>query len=84
MMQQVDVDRSGTIDFPTFLDVMAQRMSASENEHDLREAFRVFDKQNNGRIPAQELRVAMTTLGEKLTDREVEEMLREANVRINI
>jgi calmodulin len=83
MMQQVDVDKSGTIDFPTFLDVIAQRMSAGENEQELREAFRVFDKQNTGRIQAQELRTAMTSLGEKLSDREVQEMLREADVSID-
>ena len=38
---------------------------------------RVFDKDGNGYISAAELRHVMTNLGEKLTDEEVDEMIRE-------
>ncbi|EEC16524.1 calmodulin, putative [Ixodes scapularis] len=40
----------------------------------------VFDRDGNGFITAAELRHVMTTLGEKLTDEEVDEMIREADV----
>lgn len=40
----------------------------------------VFDKDGNGFISAAELRHIMTNLGEKLTDEEVDEMIREADV----
>jgi calmodulin len=40
----------------------------------------VFDKDGNGFISAAELRHAMTNLGEKLTDEEVDEMIREADI----
>lgn len=46
----------------------------------IREAFKVFDKDGNGYISAAELRHVMTNLGEKLTDEEVDEMIREADV----
>ena len=39
-------------------------------------AFRVFDKDGNGFISAAELRHVMTNLGEKLTDDEVDEMIK--------
>ena len=39
----------------------------------------MFDKDNNGYISAAELRHVMTNLGEKLTDEEVEEMIKEAD-----
>ena len=42
------------------------------------EAFKVFDKDGNGFVSAAELRHVMTNLGEKLTDEEVDEMIREA------
>jgi calmodulin len=42
--------------------------------------FLVFDKDGNGTISAAELRHVMTNLGEKLTDEEVDEMIREADV----
>ena len=40
---------------------------------------RVFDKDGDGYITAAELRHVMANLGEKLTDDEVEEMIREAD-----
>lgn len=42
-----------------------------DSEEEIREAFRVFDKDGNGFISAAELRHVMTNLGEKLTDEEV-------------
>ena len=43
-------------------------------------AFKVFDKDGNGFISAAELRHVMTNLGEKLTDEECDEMIREADI----
>lgn len=40
----------------------------------------MFDKDSNGFISAVELRHVMGNLGEKLTDRDVQEMLREADM----
>ena len=46
----------------------------------MREAFRAFDKNGNGFISAAELRHVMTNLGERITDEEVDEMMREADI----
>ncbi|KAK9913353.1 hypothetical protein M0R45_037171 [Rubus argutus] len=80
MIVEVDADGNGTIDFPEFLNLMARKMRDTESEEELKEAFRVFDKDQNGSISADELRHVMTNLGEKLTDEEVDEMVREADV----
>lgn len=40
----------------------------------------MFDKDNNGLISSTELRRVMTNLGEKLTEAEVEDMIKEADV----
>uniref|UniRef100_A0A8W8NU75 EF-hand domain-containing protein n=1 Tax=Magallana gigas TaxID=29159 RepID=A0A8W8NU75_MAGGI len=71
---------NGTIDFEEFLLMMARKMKDTDSEEELREAFRVFDKDGNGFISAAELRHVMTNLGEKLTDEEVDEMIREADL----
>ncbi|KAJ8308440.1 hypothetical protein KUTeg_013314 [Tegillarca granosa] len=71
---------NGTIDFPEFLTMMAKKMKETDSEEELREAFKVFDKDGNGFISAAELRHVMTNLGEKLTDEEVDEMIREADL----
>ena len=70
---------NGTIDFPEFLTMMARKMKDTDSEEEIKEAFRVFDKDGNGFISAAELRHVMTNLGEKLTDEEVDEMIREAD-----
>ncbi|KAJ2310779.1 hypothetical protein IWW54_003007 [Coemansia sp. RSA 2705] len=81
MINEVDENGDGKIDFSEFIAMMArQPMSAEGPESEIMEAFRVFDKNGDGVISAQELRHVMTSLGEKLTDAEIEEMIREADV----
>ncbi|NXX43172.1 CALMS protein, partial [Tricholaema leucomelas] len=79
MVGELDADGSGTVDFPEFLSLMARKMRDTDSEEEIREAFRVFDKDGNGYISAAELRHVMTNLGEKLTDEEVDEMIKEAD-----
>lgn len=60
--------------------MMARKMKDTDSEEEIREAFKVFDKDGNGYISAAELRHVMTNLGEKLSETEVAEMIREADV----
>jgi len=79
MINEVDADGSGTIDFKEFLEMMTKHMKESDCEQELREAFKVFDKDGNGKISSEELKTVMTNLGEKLSDEEINEMIREAD-----
>ncbi|KAJ9185846.1 hypothetical protein P3X46_005433 [Hevea brasiliensis] len=80
MINEVDVNGNGTIEFGEFLNLMARKMKESEAEEELKEAFKVFDKDQDGYISPNELRHVMINLGEKLTDEEVELMIREADL----
>jgi Ca2+-binding EF-hand superfamily protein len=61
--------------------MMAKRLTdGGDPEEDLKEAFKVFDKDNNGFISQSELRLVMVNLGEKLTDDELKEMILEADI----
>ncbi|KAM0786841.1 hypothetical protein ACM66B_002268 [Microbotryomycetes sp. NB124-2] len=80
MINEVDADGNGQIDFPEFLTMMARKMKDTDSEEEIREAFKVFDKDGNGFISSAELRHVMTNLGEKLSENEVAEMIREADV----
>ncbi|KAK3092811.1 hypothetical protein FSP39_007470, partial [Pinctada imbricata] len=71
---------NGEIDFPEFLTMMAKKMKALDVEDEIREAFKVFDRENKGYITASELRHIMTNLGEKLSDADVDEMINEVDV----
>ncbi|KAJ7329337.1 hypothetical protein JRQ81_015511 [Phrynocephalus forsythii] len=80
LISAVDTNHSGTVDFPEFLSVVAKMAKACDSEEEIREAFRVFDKDGNGYISVAELRHVMTNLGEKLSDEEVDEMIKEADM----
>ncbi len=58
---------------------MAHKVAQSDSDAELRAAFRVFDKDDNGTIDTAELRQLMKSIGEDLTDEQIEEMIREAD-----
>lgn len=76
---EIDVDNSNEIDFAEFLALLAKRLMHSDNEEEVYEAFKTFDTDKNGEISAQELKAVLTTLGEKLTPQEVDEIIRIAD-----
>lgn len=62
-----------------FLKMMSTTVKAQDFAHETRAAFDVFDKDGSGTISADELRQVMKSLGENLTDAEIDEMIREAD-----
>ena len=87
---------NAVIDFLEFLSLMACMMKDIETAEELVEACKMFDRDGtsfiiatawyhqrnyrNGLISAADLRHVMTSLGEKLTYEEVDEMIRDADV----
>jgi calmodulin len=80
MINEVDADGNGVIDFPEFCQLMARKMKDKDPEEELIEACRVFDRDGSGAISAAEIRDVMTNLGKKLTDEEIDEMIRAADI----
>ena len=79
LINEVDIDGDGIIDFNEFLMLMVGKSKDVNTEEEFIEAFRVFDRDENGFISADELKNTMTNLGEKMSDEEVMEMIREAD-----
>ena len=80
MINEVDIDGSGTIEFAEFLALITRKTEESEAEDELREIFRVFDEDGDGYISAVELKHVMRNLGEKLRDEDVKKMIEEADM----
>ncbi|XP_021339437.1 neo-calmodulin-like isoform X1 [Mizuhopecten yessoensis] len=79
LLKDKDIDGDGMINFDDFTKMMRVKMATTEVEAELSHAFKMFDRDNSGKINFEELRVALTCIGEKLTDDEVKDMLAEAD-----
>ena len=79
MVKEIDADGNGEIDFPEFLTMMLRKMNEGNPEAELREVFSVFDKSGTGTVTANDLRAAMSLVGEKLTREEVDDVIRLAD-----
>lgn len=66
-------------DFERFTQIMKHFLHTSP-EQDLADAFKVFDPTGSGFISSTELRIILTSLGESLTNEEVDEMIREVEI----
>ena len=58
---------------------MSQSVRELDTEQELYNAFKVFDKDGSGTISSDELRNVLKSLGEDLTDEEVDEMIKLAD-----
>ncbi|RSH85364.1 hypothetical protein EHS25_004760 [Saitozyma podzolica] len=62
MINEVDADEDNSIDFAEFMTPMTTKMSDTNSEEEIREAFKVFDKNNDGHISTAELKHVMTVV----------------------
>lgn len=77
MLAEIDRDGDGNVSFEEFVDIMSTMTTdtpslsaADQEERELRDAFRVFDKHNRGYITASDLRAVLQCLGEDLDEDE--------------
>jgi len=73
MIRNVDTNSNGAIDFNEFIEMMVKR--GNNVEEDVAHAFKVFDRDGDGLITAEELRLTMNNLGEPITEEEVKAMM---------
>ncbi|KAF0912160.1 hypothetical protein E2562_013048 [Oryza meyeriana var. granulata] len=85
MITEVDKDGSGTIDFNEFVHMMTDKMGERDAREELSKAFRIIDKDSNGKISDVDIQWLAIETGEPFTLNEVREMIEAAdeNVQIN-
>ncbi|CAM9819018.1 unnamed protein product [Chrysoparadoxa australica] len=79
MMGKVDTDNNGTIDFDEFCAMMQKCEVETDFDTEIKQAFLFFDKDKSGAIDTNELGEIMRGLGAKLSDEEINLLVREAD-----
>eukprot|EP00667_Euglena_gracilis_P025283 EG_transcript_29577 len=78
--EELDSSRTGLVSFEKFKTfVLEQLQSGPDTKEMLMNAFKVLDKAGSGFVETKELKALMTSMGEKYTDEEFEELVRFSN-----
>ncbi|CDR17423.1 unnamed protein product, partial [Oncorhynchus mykiss] len=83
IIEEVDEDGSGSIDFEEFLVMMVRLLKedqAGKSEEELSEVFRIFDKNGDGFIDREELNDILAATGEPVTEEECIELMTDADL----
>jgi len=78
MINEIGTDGGEVIDFQQFVSLMGRQSGDKETE--IREAFKIFDRDGDGRISANELKEVMLNMGEKIGDKEIADIIKEADL----
>ncbi|KZC05931.1 Calmodulin-like protein 4 [Dufourea novaeangliae] len=73
-------DKGGKMSFADFLEVMHLQTRSEDLPKEVIQAFQAADKSRSGTIPARQLAHMLLHWGEQLSNKEVEQIFREANV----
>lgn len=80
LIEEVDADGSGEIELEEFIPLVARFFvddDRAKMEEQLREAFRLFDKEGVGYISVSDLREILRALDDAITEGELDEMIAE-------
>merc|ERR1711981_1301959 len=81
LMEEVDKDKSGTIEFEEFIDLMARTNKTHEQmEEEIKNAFLTFDADGSGFITREELVETLTTMGDPVDEETIDGMIAEADL----
>ena len=80
MIKSADPSESGYVQFAKFAELAKKKLGVEDDVESICMAYKNFDKDDNGMINCAELRHILTNLGEKMTNEDVDELIREAEI----
>ena len=72
-------ENNNMIDFISFLEIISKKKENIYKEEELIDAFRIFDKEGNGKISSKELRYVMMSSGEDFNENYIKELINESS-----
>merc|ERR1712195_100656 len=80
MVSDLDADGSGEIEFGEFLEVMCAKLSDKNTKEEIDRVFKLFDKDRNGTLEADDLSRVCKELGEDMSEEDVREVITRMDV----
>lgn len=79
LKEKADKEFGGTLDFEAFKDYICEGKKIQKTDAELAAAFKVFDNgDQNGLIDIESFRHALSTLGDKMSPEEIDDIIQEA------
>lgn len=72
---------NGQLNFTMFLTLFGVKMNGTDSEDVIRNALTIFDENGTGQISEDKFRDLITTIGDRYTIDEVEQMLRDVDIK---
>ena len=80
IIDEVDEDKNGVIDFQEFLSLMARKMKIIDKEDELLDAFKILDVEGTGKISKYQLRYIILSTESGFSGEDVEELLKKTDI----
>ena len=80
IIDEVDEDKNGTIDFHEFLSLMARKMKILDKEDELLDAFKILDVDGTGKISKYQLRYIILSTETGFTGNDIEELIKKTEI----
>jgi myosin regulatory light chain 12 len=80
-LESMIAEAPGAINFTMFLTLFGEKLTGTDPEEVIRQAFACFDEDNTGVLNEERLRELLTTMGDRYTHEQVDELFRDAPIK---
>ena len=80
IIEELELEGNNEINYEDFVSIVNRREKDVDTEEEVLKAFKFFDKEGNGLININDLKHIMITVSKNLSELEIDDMLKEADL----